>query len=163
MQIIFRRKTVPDELNERPDDNIDVWVAENGNTTDETMADLVESAIVPHIVKYGGGPDGEQRALFILDGAGSHKVEGGLFFAACARNNIDIAIIPASCTDEIQLMHVIVNAKFKNSLYYMWVMWMMNSSTVERSNRNWGIWKLGNMLLRTSRRFFLGVRMIGIA
>ena len=46
---------MPDELNERPDDNIDAWVAENGNTTDETKADLVESAIVPHIVKYGGG------------------------------------------------------------------------------------------------------------
>ena len=117
---------MPDELNERPDDNIDAWVAENGNTTDETMADLVESAIVPHIVKYGGGPDGKQRALFILDGAGSHKVEGGLFFAACARNNIDVAIIPASCTDEIQLMDVVVNAKFKNSLYYKWAMWMMN-------------------------------------
>ena len=76
------------------------------------MADLVESAIVPHIVKYGGAPNGEQRALFILDGAGSHKVEGGLFFAAC--------------TDEIQLMDVVVNAKFKNSLYYKWAMWMMN-------------------------------------
>ena len=117
---------MPDELNERPDGNIDAWVAENGNTTDETMADLVESAIVPHIVKYGGGPNGEQRALFILDGAGSDKVEGGLFFAACARNNIDVAIIPASCTDEIQLMDVVVNAKFKNSLYYKWAMWMMN-------------------------------------
>ena len=46
---------MPDELNERPDDNIDAWVAENGNTTDETKADLVESAIVPHIEKYGGG------------------------------------------------------------------------------------------------------------
>ena len=63
---------------------------------------------------------------FKFDGAGSHKVEGGLFFAACARNNIDVAIIPASCTDEIQLMDVVVNAKFKNSLYYKWAMWMMN-------------------------------------
>ena len=114
MQIIFRRKTVPDEMHERPDDNIDAWVAENGNTTDETMADLVKSAIVPHIVKYGGAPNGEQRALFILDGAGSQKVEGGLFFAAC--------------TDEIQLMDVVVNAKFKNSLYYKWAMWIMNGS-----------------------------------
>ena len=68
----------------------------------------------------------ENRALFILDGVGSHKVESGLFFAACARNNIDVAIIPASCTDEIQLMDVVVNAKFKNSLYYKWAMWMMN-------------------------------------
>ena len=70
----------------------------------------------------------ENRALFILDGVGSHKVESGLFFAACARNNIDVAIIPASCTDEIQLMDVVVNAKFKNSLYYKWSMWMMNGS-----------------------------------
>ena len=54
--------------------------------------------------------------LFILDGAGSQRVEGRLFFAA--RHNIDIATIPASCTDEIQLMDVIVNAKFKNALYY---------------------------------------------
>ena len=50
-------------------------------STDETMADLVESAIVPHIVKYGG-PDGKQRALFILDGACSHRVESDLFTAA---------------------------------------------------------------------------------
>ena len=57
---------------------------------------------------------------------GSHKVESGLFFVACARNNIDVAIIPASCTDQIQLMDVVVNAKFKNSLYYKWAMWMMN-------------------------------------
>ena len=126
MQVEFRRKTVPDELNERPDDGIDAWVSENGNTTDETMADLVESIIVPHIVKYGGGENGTQRTLFILDGAGSHRVEGGLFFAACARHNIDVAIIPASCTDEIQLMDVVVNAKFKNALYYQWAMWMMN-------------------------------------
>ena len=58
-------------------------------------------------------PNGEQSALVILDGASSHKVEGGLFFAACARNNIDVAIIPASCTDEIQFMDVVVNEKFK--------------------------------------------------
>ena len=64
----------------------------------------------------------ENRALFILYGVGSHKVESGLFFAACARNNIDVAIIPVSCTDEIQLMDVVVNAKFKNSLYYKWVL-----------------------------------------
>ena len=76
-------------------------------STDETMADLVESAIVPHIVKYGGGPDGKQRALFILDGACSHRVEGALFTAACARNNIDVAIIPASCTNEIHKFFVL--------------------------------------------------------
>ena len=63
MQIIFRRKTVPDELNERPNDDNDACVAEYGNTTDETMADLVESAIVPHIVKYEGGPDGKQGSF----------------------------------------------------------------------------------------------------
>ena len=75
-----------------------------------------DSAIVPHIVKYGG-PDGKQRALFILDGACSHRVEGALFTAACARNNIDVAIIPASCTNEIQLKEL-VNAKFISFLYY---------------------------------------------
>ena len=90
------------------------------------MADLVESAIVPQIVKYGGGADGKQMSLFILDGAGSHKVEDGLFFAARARNNIDVAIIPVFCTDEIQLMDVVVNAKFTNSLYCKWAMWIMN-------------------------------------
>ena len=43
LQVLFRRKTVPKELDERPDehDDIDVWVAEKSNTTDETMADLV--------------------------------------------------------------------------------------------------------------------------
>ena len=86
-----------------------------------------ESAIVPHIVKYGGGPDGKQRALFILDGACSHMVEGALFTAACARNNIEVAIIPASCTNEIQLKEL-VNAKFISSLYYKSAMWMMNGS-----------------------------------
>ena len=116
-----------------------------------------DSAIVPHIVKYGGGPDEKQRALFILEGACSHRVEGALFTAACARNNIDVAIIPASCTNEIQFKDV-VNAKFLSSLYYKSAMWMMNGSTVERFSRNWG-----DMLLRTSRRFFLGVRMLEIA
>ena len=84
-QVLFRRKTVPDELNDRPEDDIDCWVlfaqyhfcllevAENGNTTDETMADLVESVVVPHIRKFGRGAGGTQRALFILDGTGSHK------------------------------------------------------------------------------------------
>ena len=123
MQLIFRRKTVPDELNERPDDDIDAWVAENGNTTDETMADLVESVLVPHLKKHGGGPGrGKLRALFIVDGAGSHK--GPLFKAACARNNIDLAVIPASCTDEIQLIDVAVNKPFKDMMYYCWAMWM---------------------------------------
>ena len=34
---------MPKELDERPDDHddIDAWVAEKSNTTDETMADLV--------------------------------------------------------------------------------------------------------------------------
>ena len=41
LQILFRRQTMPKELDERPDDNIDVWVASKSNTTDETMADLV--------------------------------------------------------------------------------------------------------------------------
>ena len=122
MQILFRRKTVPDELNERDDDGIDAWVAENGNTTDETMADLVETILVPHIRKHGGGPNG-RRTLFIVDGAGSHK--GPLFKAACRRNNIDLAVIPASCTDEIQLIDVAVNSEFKNQMYYEWAMWMM--------------------------------------
>ena len=85
------------------------------------MTDLVESIIVPHIVKYDRWENRTQMTLFILDGA-----EGGLFFAACVCHNIGIAIIPASCTDEIQLMDVVVNAKFKNALYYKWAMWMMN-------------------------------------
>ena len=123
MQILFRRKTVPDELNERADDGIDVWVAENGNTTDETMADLVDTILVPHMLKHGGGPNG-RRTLFIVDGAGSHK--GPLFKGACKRNNIDLAVIPASCTDEIQLIDVAVNSEFKNQMYYEWAMWMMS-------------------------------------
>ena len=43
LQVLFRRKTMPKELDERPDehDDIDAWVAEKSNTTDETMADLV--------------------------------------------------------------------------------------------------------------------------
>ena len=123
MQILFRRKTVPDELNERQDDGIHAWVAENGNTTDETMADLVETILLPHILKHGGGPRG-RRTLFIVDGAGSHK--GPLFKATCKRNNIDLAVIPASCTDEIQLIDVAVNGEFKNQMYYEWAMWMMS-------------------------------------
>ena len=108
---------MPDELNERPDDDIDVWMCENGNTTDETMADLVESIIVPHIEKHGGGRNGTKRTLFIIDAAAaSHKVVGCLFFAACKLNKIDLVIIPASCTDEIQLMDVVVNAKYKDSM-----------------------------------------------
>ena len=79
-------------------------VDENNFVVNSMTISTDESAIVPHIVKYGGGPDGKQRALFILDGACSHKVEGALFTAACARNNIEVAIIPASsCTNEIQL------------------------------------------------------------
>ena len=74
--------------------------------------------------------------LFIFDGAGSHRVEGGLFLAACKRNNIDVAVIPASCTDEIQLMDVVVNAK-KDSMYYQWAMWMMNGPRrVQLKSRN---------------------------
>ena len=89
------------------------------NTTDETMADLVETVIAPHCKKYGGGPGrGKWRALFIVDEAGSHK--GPLFRAACARNNIDLAVIPASCTDEIQLMDVVLNGKFKDWMYFKW-------------------------------------------
>ena len=84
------------------------------------MADLVESIIVPHIEKHGRERNGTKRTLFIIDGAGSHKVVDDLFFV------IDIAIIPAPCTDEIQLMDVVVNAKYKDSLYYQWSMWMMN-------------------------------------
>ena len=67
-----------------------------------------------------GGRNETKRTLFIIDGAGSHKVVDDLFFV------IDIAIIPAPCTDEIQLMDVVVNAKYKDSLYYQWAMWMMN-------------------------------------
>ena len=92
----------------------------------ETMTDLAEFILVPHIREYGGGGGGTRRALFILDAAGSHRVRGGLFFAACKHDNVDIAIIPASCTDEIQLMDLVMNAKFKNSLYYKCAMWIMN-------------------------------------
>jgi len=124
MQILFRRKTVPDELNERPEDNIHAWVAENGNTTDETMADLVNTILLPHLLKHGGGPGvGKRRTLFIVDGAGSHK--GSLFKSACRKNNIDLAVIPASCTDEIQLVDVAVNKPFKDGMYFEWAMWMM--------------------------------------
>ena len=34
-----------------------------------------------------------------IDGVGSHRVEGGLFFAACKRDTVNI---PASCTDEMK-------------------------------------------------------------
>ena len=69
-----------------------------------------------------GGRNETKRTLFIIDGAGSHKVVDDLFFV------IDIAIIPAPCTDEIQLMDVVVDAKYEDSMYYQWVMWMMNGS-----------------------------------
>ena len=122
-QVLFRRKTVPDELNKRPDDNLDVWVAENGNTTEETMIDFVENVIVPHAKQYGGGPGrNKNRVLWIIDGASSHKTEA--LKAICKRNNIDLAIIPASCTDEIQLMDVAVNYVFKDKMYYEWANWM---------------------------------------
>ena len=84
----------------------------------------MESVIVPHIEKHGEVRNGTKRTLFIIDGAGSHKVADGLFFADFKLNKIDIAIISAPCTDEIQLMDVVVNATYKDSLYYQWAMWM---------------------------------------
>ena len=104
MQILFRRKTVDDELTERPDDDVDVWVAENGNTTDvtpfvvdshaqfpyfeETMADLVESIIGPYVVKKRAelGLPPLQHALLIVDGTGSHRRPK--FKEACRKYNI---------------------------------------------------------------------------
>ena len=110
LQVLFRRRTMPKELDERPDDHddIDAWVAEKSNTTDETMADLVNgkykdldhskqgdevySILVPYIEeqrrKLGLSP--AARVLFIVDGAGSHK--GKLFKEACRKNNIDLAV-----------------------------------------------------------------------
>ena len=64
LQLIFRRKTVPDVLNTRPEDTAHVWVAEGGNSTKETIVDLVESIILPHLLLSGGGPD-DEPALFI--------------------------------------------------------------------------------------------------
>ena len=101
---------------------------------------------------YGGGAGGTQRALFIIDGAGSHRVEVGLFFAAFKRNNIDVAVIPASCTDEIQLMDVVVNAKFKDSLYYKWAMWMMNGPRKTQP-------KSGNFIVASFAEVLLLVRV----
>lgn len=122
IQVLFRRKTVPPELDTRPEDGMDVWVAEKGNTTDKTMADLVVSILVPYLQRHGGGPGGDP-SLFIVDGAGSHK--GELFKKACRANNIHLAIIPSSCTDLIQLIDVRVGAPFKDHLYFLWAKWML--------------------------------------
>ena len=58
------------------------------------------------------------RALFILS-------QTSVDFFCPPTNNIDLAIIPASCTDEIQLMDVVVNGKFKHTMYFQWENWMM--------------------------------------
>ena len=58
------------------------------------------------------------RALFILS-------QTSVDFFCPPTNNIDLAIIPASCTDEIQLMDVVVNGKFKHTMYFQWANWIM--------------------------------------
>ena len=87
-EIIFRRKTVPDCLNERPDDDIDVWVASNGNTTGTTMVDFIKSIVIPYAQKKRKllGLSEDARVLLIVDGAGSHKKP--IFKTICSVNKI---------------------------------------------------------------------------
>ena len=61
MHLNYRKLECPD-LFDGVDENMLV-VESMTISTDETMADLVESAIVPHIVKYEGGPDGKQGSF----------------------------------------------------------------------------------------------------
>ena len=114
----------PNDLKPPFQHNIQVYGAAGGSMTSDLMVIWITDILVPYVEAHGGGKNGNQWSLLIMDPVRPHLTDA--VRAVLKANKIDIAIMPASQTYKFQLIDVAIGKPFKDGIYEQWCTWMLN-------------------------------------
>ena len=123
IQLIFKGKTSACLPHAKIPSGWHMTCSPNHWANEETTKDHIEKIIVPYLTKKRAELKlaNDQRTLCIFDNFKGQLTDEVL--QLLERNNVDIAFIPANCTDRLQLLDLSVNKSSKDFLRDKFQQW----------------------------------------